>query len=188
MFIYFATNKKRMNNTYKKIAFACFVVLVSMTTLYLLMHTLFTNIISETKGPVHWHADFEIIICGEKQLLLESTGISNKVGTATLHHHNDYRIHVEGTLLSLQDASLGRFFESIGGVLTDTYIGIPQKNETTLYWHNGDHCPDGSTGTLSMYVQKGTSVTAVSDIDGYIISPEIYVPPGDKITIIFGER
>ena len=39
-----------------------------------------------------------------------------------------------------------------------------------------------------MYVQKGTSVTAVSDIDGYIISPEIDVPPGDKITIIFGER
>lgn len=177
--------KKKWKNYEKKIIFWSFAIVISIVTLYLLFYTLLVNLSSETKGPVHWHADFEIWVCGEKQTLPESKGLSGKVGTSLLHHHNDYRIHVEGTVMNKAEVSLGNFFAAIDGALADSYIGIPQNDDSIKYWHNGDRCFDGHVGTLSLYVTKGQSVTTVENIAAYVISSETNVPPGDTLKLVF---
>lgn len=177
--------RKNWKNHEKKILFWSFTIVIALVTFYFLLYTLLMNVTSETKGPVHWHADFEIWVCGQEQELPKSKGISGKVGTALLHTHNDYRIHIEGTVMDKEEVSLGNFFDSIGGVLAETYIGIPQEDGSIVYWHNGDVCPDGHSGTLTMYVKKGESMTVVADSANYVPSPETNVPPGDQITITF---
>ena len=80
---------KKLGKAGKKTAFAAVSATIVIATIYLLAWTVAFNTVSETGGPVHWHADFEIWFCGEKQMLPESEGISNKVGTEVLHHHDD---------------------------------------------------------------------------------------------------
>src|SRR3989338_7665363 len=79
---------------------------VVFVTFYAAGATVYQNHISETKGPVHWHADFEIWNCGEQVNLLDPTGLTNRIGTPLFHEHNDARIHVEGTLRAKEDVSL----------------------------------------------------------------------------------
>ena len=90
---------KIMNNAVKKIVYFLVIVVASLVTLYLVLTTLHLNIISATKGPVHWHADYELLICGKEYMLPEPKGLTNKQGTDLMHSHDDNRIHVEGVLL-----------------------------------------------------------------------------------------
>ncbi|MBI5072478.1 hypothetical protein HZA99_01535 [Candidatus Woesearchaeota archaeon] len=185
VFIALVLLKKNWKNQEKKILFWALAIGVSAVTVYLLSYTLLVNSTSETNGPVHWHADFEIWVCGEKQTLPESEGISGRVGTPLVHYHDDYRIHIEGAVMNKEDMNLGSFFAAIGGALADSYIGIPQEDGSIKYWRNGDQCQDGHAGTLTLYVTKGQSVTTVQNIAAYVISPETNVPPGDKLKFVF---
>ncbi|MBI5001761.1 hypothetical protein HZC31_00080 [Candidatus Woesearchaeota archaeon] len=182
----YAVFKKKMREKTKQVVFWSIVVLVSVSTLYIVAHTFYYNIFSETNGPVHWHADFEIWICGEQQILPSSQFPSNKVGTPLLHHHNDYRMHIEGTVFSWNDVTLSAFFNAIGGTLGQTYIGIPQEDGSLKYWQNDDYCGK-KQGTLHLYVQKGDAETweEIEEIPSYIISPYADVPPGDRLKIMF---
>lgn len=182
--------KKKASTATKKFLFWSIVAVVGSATLYLGTYTIIVNMTSETEGPVHWHADFEIWICGEKQILPESIGIENKIGTGSFHHHNDYRIHIEGVVMHLEDVTLGKFFEAVGGVLTENTLGIPQEDGTVVSWKNGDRCSDGSKGTVSVLVQKGDNDKwmPVEEFPDYVISPESDVPPGDRLKIIFGDH
>ena len=184
-FLCFVLFKKNWKNQQKKILFWSFAVLVSTVTIYFLLYTLLVNFTSETNGPVHWHADFEIWVCGQRQTVPHSTGISGRDGTPLLHHHNDDRIHIEGTIINTEGVSLGNFFAAIGGALADSYIGIPQEDGTIQYWHNEDACPDGHAGTLSLYITRGNSVAMIPGIAEYVISPETNVPPGDQLKLVF---
>ena len=186
LLILYAVFKKKLREQTKLFLFWSIVVLVSLSTLYLVAHTFYYNIFSETNGPVHWHADFEIWICGEQQTLPSSPFPSNKVGTPLLHHHNDYRMHIEGTVFSWGDVTVGSFFDAIGGTLGQTYIGIPQEDGSLKYWQNDDYCGK-KQGMLHLYVQKGDSEAweEVEDIPSYIISPYADVPPGDRLKIMF---
>lgn len=177
----------KLSNKHKTIFFWTIVFVVVTMTLYLFITTFFTNIHSATKGPVHWHADFEILICGEKQELPEAEFLENKIGTQALHHHNDYRIHVEGTVKELEDVSLDAFFHAIGGDIGETYISLLQEDGTVEHWQNGDYCPNGKKGIVNAFVQQGDSTEwkEIEDIPSYIISPEVDVPPGDRIKIVF---
>ena len=47
---------------------------------------------------------------------------------------------------------------------------------------NGDVCPDGSVGTLKVYVNGKLN----PDPERYVPAPHIYVPPGDCIIFEFG--
>ncbi|MBI4173389.1 MAG: hypothetical protein HY519_01590 [Candidatus Aenigmarchaeota archaeon] len=185
--------KERLGEQLKKVFFIVIAATVSLSTIYLGWATVTGNMASATQGPVHWHADFEIWVCGQSVQLPGPTNLENRVGTPLLHHHNEgspagrpgvYRIHVEGVVKELQDVSLGRFFEAIGGSLTKTAIGIPQADGSMAVYRNGDACPDGSVGALGVYVNNQLSQA----MDGYVIQPYSNVPPGDYIKIVFGGR
>ena len=74
-----------------------------IATIFSAGSTVYLNINSETKGPVHWHADYEIWNCGEKIELVDPKGLSNKVGDAVFHEHDDDRVHVEGVVHEVGD-------------------------------------------------------------------------------------
>lgn len=171
----------KMNDKTKKIFFILIVLPIVISTLYITGHTVYLNVVSETGGPVHWHADFEIWVCGEEVKLPPPESIlDNKVGNAVLHHHNDNRIHVEGILIKKQDADLSQFFKTIGGSLTSTSIGIPKEDKSVETFTNGDLC-NGEPGKLKVYVNGKLN----QDMEEYVLSPYEQVPPGDCIIIDF---
>lgn len=163
----------------KKILFLAIVVPLVAASLYLAFVTVYTNVTSITGGPVHWHADYEIWICGEEVDLVDPEGIENRVGTPVVHEHGDNRIHVEGVLTKMEEASIGHYFESVGGSFTKTSITVP-TNSGLVSKKNGDPC-NGKAGTLKMYVNGQLT----SSMDEYVIGPYPDVPPGDFIKFVF---
>ena len=171
---------KRFAQRYKQFFFLLIAIPVVLSSFYLGVHTIYENSVSVTKGPVHWHADYEVWVCGEEIDLIDPKGLNNKIGTPVLHEHNDHRIHVEGTVLRYEDVHLGTYFDVIGGKLTSTEL-MYQTNEELVHVANGDVCPDGSVGTLGVFVNG----ERISDPGAYLLAPEIFVPNGDCIIIDF---
>ncbi len=88
----------------------------------------------------HWHAPYRVVICGETQPFFPRS-------QGALHTFGDGVIHVQPGTSGVvgRDANLAAFFETNGGVLTNTSITLP-TGET---FRNGDLCPDGSAGVVS---------------------------------------
>lgn len=112
--------------------FLSIALIMAGSTLFLGASTVYLNVKSDSGGPVHWHADFEIWACGNQLELKDPFEfLSNKVGTATLHEHNDKRIHLEGVVVDEQtDASLGKFMHVVDGAITSNAMVIPLNNES----------------------------------------------------------
>lgn len=176
------------------------------TTFILAATTIYLNVNSSSGGPVHWHADFEIWACGEpvaasvggevKDKLKDPTGwLSNKIGTASLHEHDDLRIHLEGVVVEQRDASLGKFFSVIGGLINDNRLVVP-TDDGQLILSDGGLCPDGKPGDVQVFVysvngqgpsgKPAYSQRKVENPEDYIIAPHSQVPPGDCVIIEFG--
>ena len=102
-----------------------------------------------TDREVHWHASFDIILCGKKVDLpcgVETPGIVHGekfCGEHAMHHHYDNVAHIEGLIQKKEDIALGRFFD---------IIGVPFDKDKIMDKKNGDLCPDGRPGVLKMYV------------------------------------
>jgi len=173
---------KTMNEAVKKGVYLLLLVVVSLVTIYLVMTTLHLNIISVTKGPVHWHADFEIWVCGKEIKLAEPKGLSNKQGVDLLHAHNDNRIHVEGVILNPEQASLGAFFYALGGSLSNDGLKVP-GDSGLISVHDGDKCNE-KPAKLYVFV-NGKLADAPSK---HVIAPEEKVPPRERIKIVFTEK
>jgi len=173
---------KKMSNINKKIVYFLIVTVSSLVTVYLVITTLHLNIISLTKGPVHWHADFEIWVCDKEMKLAEPKGLSNKQGVDLLHAHNDNRIHVEGVLLDMKQASLGAFFYAVGGSLSSDGVTVP-TNEWLIVVHDGDLCNE-KPAKLYVFV-NGNLIDNPPD---YEIAHYEKVPPGDRIKFVFTEK
>lgn len=174
----------------KKLLFLAMVAAIIIPTFFLAISTIYLNTISSSRGPVHWHADIEIWNCGTEVDLENPTGWSNKVGTASLHEHNDKRIHLEGVVVNPADASLGKFFRVIGGNLMIEELSIPTENGL-LSLQNGSSCPSGEQGTLQVFLYKTQSdgmfyQQKLQNPANYIISPFGQIPPGDCIIVEFG--
>lgn len=172
----------KMDEMAKKLVYSLLLIVVVLVSVYLAVTTIHTNLASSTKGPVHWHADYEIWVCGQKLSLPEPKGISNEQGTDLMHSHNDNRIHVEGALADKRQASLGAFFQAVGGYLSDDEIKVP-TDEGLITSHNGDLC-GGQPAKLYVFVNG----SIVNDPAYYVIAPYGAVPPGDKIKFIFTEK
>ncbi len=157
------------------------ILVTSLSSLYFAGAIIHENIVSETKGPVHWHADYQIWACGERIDLKNPQGLSNKIGTPLFHEHDDDRIHVEGTVMEVKDVELGDYFEVIGGKLEKGHLIYPGQNQTYNY-QNGDTCPNGQTGQLKVYVNG----ERIQNYTHYLPYPDPYVPPGDCIIVEFG--
>lgn len=137
--ILFANKKPKL----KLPLFAGILVAVLGTTTVITGGTIYLNMNSYVGGPVHWHADFEVWACGNEMELRDPTGfLSNKIGTATLHEHNDKRIHLEGVPITAQDASLGKFMNVIGGQITKDTLIVP-LNENDELFENAKNEEDG---------------------------------------------
>ena len=178
-FVYFGN---RMKQAGKKVAFLLMAGIAVGVTGYIIITTVLLNASSATGGPVHWHADFEIWACGERVVIKEPEGLSNKVGTNLMHHHNDNRIHVEGVLLEKEDASLGAFFEASGGTFNEHELSVIVKDGTLKTWRNGDTCPDGTVGHVQLFVNDEPN----TEYGAHVIAPYARAPPGDVLKIVFG--
>lgn len=147
--IWATKNKKKK---FKLPLFISIVLVVVVTTLTISGSTIYLNVKSATGGPVHWHADFEIWACGNELELRDPRGIlSNKIGTPTLHEHNDKRIHLEGVPVSLpHDASLGKFMNVIGGEVSKNTMVVP-LNDTDYFVTEPDG--DGNTTPAPEFIE-----------------------------------
>lgn len=172
---------EKLGATGKKLAFAFIAIVSVAATLYLISTIVILFTTSATGGPVHWHADFEVIACGEKVSLKKAGGWATRVGPILLHHHGDDRLHVEGVVRKLSDVSLREFFRAIGGDFTQSELAVISENGELKAWRNGGQCPDGSVGTLKMFVNGKPN----SEYGNYVISKHTDIPPGDVIKIVF---
>ena len=187
VFVFAAIFKKNKSKKSKLIIFLGIITPMVLGTIYLAGSTIYFNLTSESKGPVHWHADFEIYICDELIDLTDPSGLSNRIGTSLFHEHGDFRIHVEGTIFKYEDVNLPSFFEVIGGELTEELILVP-TNQGFSRARNGDLC-NGEPGVLNVFAYKTDNgiVTQekIEDIESYRMNPSSNIPPGDCIIFEF---
>lgn len=167
---------------YKKLIFVLMIIPIVLSSLYLAGNTIYENVISETGGPVHWHADYEVWVCGEKLDFMDPTGLKNKVGDSSFHEHNDDRVHFEGTPKKIRDINLKNYFSLIGGELDRGRLRYPTNNRIIEYEDN-DACPGEGLGKLKVYINGKLE----EHFEDYVIYPDPSVPPGDCIIIIFDE-
>lgn len=134
---------KKPKSKLKAPVYISIVLVVASATFIISGATIYLNTNSATGGPVHWHADIEYWACGNELELRDPTGfLSNKIGTATLHEHDDKRIHLEGVPVELpHDASLGKFMEVIGGEISRSTMVVPLNDKD--YFEDGEEEADG---------------------------------------------
>lgn len=183
--------KKTWTIPWKISVFTILSLAVIFATLGLMGTTIERNLSSPTGGPVHWHADYRIVVCGTAYEILDpGSMLSNKVGTPILHEHNDNRIHIEGTPRALKEVSLGSFFRVIGGELSTDHLAFTDDQGALIEKTTGDLCTD-TPGTLRVFIQKENIETGErtwsleSNAPEYVISGETLIPPGDRIYISF---
>mgnify|MGYP001580428256 CR=1 FL=1 len=193
--IYFKKKTELLN----MILFLGIVLPALFATAFIAGVTVFTNMVSESQGPVHWHADFEIWKCDEKVDLLNPKGLLNRIGSPSFHEHNDDRIHLEGTVVDLKSVDLHSFFQVIGGNLNSDYAAIPTNNG--LIEMATDMKCNGNSAKLQVFVYSITNPSAskksgftytqkkIEDFEDFIMAPYSNVPPGDCIIIeLDGEK
>lgn len=88
---------------------------------------------------VHWHSKISMLACGKRLKLPLNRG------TPLLHTHRDpTRIHIEGLIKGLEDATLGKFMNA---------IAVPFSNQQLFSYKVGDSCPGSNKpSTLKMRV------------------------------------
>lgn len=195
--------RKKKQAAWEMPLFLTIVAIIMGISLFLVGSTVYLNTVSSSKGPVHWHADFEIWDCGKPVTahavkdehsqdideLKDPVGrFSNKIGTATYHEHNDKRIHLEGVVVEPKDASLGKFFRVIGGALTSSTLIVPTDDGERAFV-NGQSC-GGGAGQVQVFAYKTNddktfTQTKLSNPAEYVISPNPNVPPGDCLIVEF---
>ena len=170
----------------KKLLFLSFVAITISCTLFLAGSTIYLNTVSISGGPVHHHADYEIWRCGEEVELKDPQGLSNKIGTPTLHEHNDKRIHLEGVIVKPLDASLDNFFRVVGGSFENDRLTFPGNSEEIVL-ESGDDCLDVENTQLQVFLYKVEgdffAQTKLENPRDHIITADQNVPPGDCIII-----
>ncbi|MEK6853018.1 MAG: hypothetical protein AABX59_04010 [Nanoarchaeota archaeon] len=79
----------------------------------------------------HWHAQYEIDICGEKVSQFPYS-------QGDVHTHGDGIIHIhpQSESTAKENANLGRFMLGTGGAFNSTYLKLPDGRE----FKNGDLC------------------------------------------------
>ena len=114
------------------------------------------------KSAIHWHMPVSLEICGK-----ETPIVAKKQEHGLIHGHNDGQMHIEGRVRNDEDASLGKYFDSIGVAFSNTQIDT---------WTNGKKCENSQTsGKVSMTV-NGNKNTEFRN----------FIPKeGDKIVISF---
>lgn len=147
---------------------------------------------SWSQGEIHWHADFEVIVDGERQDLIDPgnfcgssymCNLNDRTGSTEYHDHNDNRIHLEGVFKERDDATLSAFFETFGGTLTQEKLVMPTDDG----WIN---VTDSGNKTLKVIVENGVGSDRnwrFVDPESYVISPYKQGPLLDNMFIIYDD-
>ncbi len=191
--ILYAIYAKPRKEKVKKFLFWSSVVVTVFSTLFLAGVTIYVNTVSPTGGPVHWHTDYEIWNCGEAVDLVDPTGIDNRIGTWEVHEHNDNRMHVEGTIVDLEQGTFRHFFETVGSTFGDVGLSYPTVNGKITLPYSG--VCNGQKAELQAFLLRVTNPLDakqwVYDQEKIPISletnmqPYANVPPGDCLIIEF---
>jgi len=196
--VYYHPKGKKKKERVKIFLFSSIVLVTTIATVWIAGGTIYLNFISETKGPIHWHADFELWKCGQELNLIDPSGLSNRIGTPVFHEHGDLRLHVEGVVVEKSHVDLDTFFRVIGGVLTTDYFAVP-TNEGMVGMRNGDQC-NGRRGVLQVFLYKVINPDPfmtkgflykqekLDNFEEYVVSPYINMPPGDCLIFEFDEE
>lgn len=147
-------NKK---HTYlKKPLFILIVAVILSGTATLFTSTIYLNTRSYSKGPVHWHADIEFWACDVQLEIRNPSGfLSNKIGTSTLHEHNDQRIHLEGVVVDKDvDATLGKFIKVMGGSISNDSLNLPVADSILEDFIDGDKVDVGGVSNVSSFLKQ----------------------------------
>ena len=116
-------------------------------------------------SQIHWHATPKIEICGETKKIPTPASDAH-LGTQLFHTHKDALIHIEGSVSSPSQITLGGFFDNIGIKFSENKI----MDKTS-----GDTCPDGGIGQVKMLVNNLPN----AEFRNYVIKN------GDAINIMF---
>jgi plastocyanin len=122
----------------------------------------------------HWHATYSFTACGQRQP-------NAPFWEAGVHTHGDGIVHIHpfNTGEEGAGARLVKWFEYGGGELTNDKIRMPGSNDE---YETGDLCPDGSEGTLQVFVTP-----ASTGVEERLDNVNRYGPKdGDRIRIVFG--
>ncbi len=185
--VYSIFYEKKLSEQTKKIIFVAVALPTVVATLYMAGTTVYLNLISESGGPVHWHADYEVWVCGEHLINFEKPVFpSNKVGSPVFHHHDDFRMHIEGLVIDTVDVSLGEFFKVIGGDFTGESFTMVNEDLSKRIITNGELC-NGRPAKWRLYAKNwGTSqFEEKMELEDYVIQPHFNVPPGDYLFLVF---
>lgn len=139
--------------------FIMIVLTIMVGSLTLLGSTIYLNTKSSSKGPVHWHADIEFWVCDTQLEIRNPSGfLSNKIGTSTLHEHNDQRIHLEGVVVDgAVDASLGKFMRVIGGSISNSGLVLPIEDGIIEDFIDGDNTAVGGASNVEKFISLDSS-------------------------------
>lgn len=197
-----AATLKHRSQTAKILLFSVMAGTMVLSTVVLFGSTIYLNTVSESKGPVHWHADIEFWACGTELELRDPTGfLSNKIGTATYHEHDDKRIHLEGVVVhKSEDASLEKFMRVTGGYITSDTIGIP-LNKDKAQWLaqeendklDGDIQPSTDPEQFAAYATD-TEAGAILELDSGATCGDVaaelqtFVYTFDEVTDTYSQR
>lgn len=146
-------NKKHKHLKTPLFASIVFIILVGTGTLF--GSTIYLNVKSDSGGPVHWHADLEVWACDVQLELRNPSGLlSNKIGTSTLHEHNDQRIHLEGVVVDESvDATLGKFMRVIGGSISENSLVVPVADSVLEDFVDGDSVDLGGVNNIERFIR-----------------------------------
>ncbi len=200
---------------FKAPLFTLTVLVTVITTLVLGGATVTLSLNSPTGGPVRWGTDYQIWACGNQLDLRNPHGLmGNRIGTATLYEQNDGRMHYDGTPTNLpDDASLGRFMQSVGGEISDGSLTVPLNDQSgfsgqpttpqevepyinttqsgaTAQFVNNQSC-GGTIAQVQAFVyhyNEGTKTYYQTKLDhpaNYELSRTSTSPPGDCVIIEF---
>ncbi len=116
-------------------------------------------------GNIHWHATPALSVCGEN-IAMPKPVPGQHLGSNLLHLHDDGIFHIEGSVSSPSQITLGAMMSNIGKNFSQTSL---------LGKKNGDSCPNGNPGKVRFIVNGNEN----SEYENYIIRD------GDRIEIRF---
>ncbi|MEM6998050.1 MAG: hypothetical protein AAF413_04030 [Patescibacteria group bacterium] len=163
-----AANTKDRYPKSKLPLFSLITGVITLSTLYLFVSTIYLNVVSDTGGPIHWHAEIEYWACdAELEVKDPYKFASNKIGSPVLHEHNDKWIHHEGVVVSIKDdATIGHFMETIGGSLSATRFTLPVNDDQLIENDtDGDQTSDEHVAELQTRVRKTDQDISIIEID-----------------------
>ena len=162
-------SKKTGEKTKKNIVKYSIIGLIVIVIIYFFINTFSKpKIESYTKGTIHWHAELNAYICGNKMDVPKEAPIGeHHLGLPLLHTHADRLIHIEGKVWKKEDINFGAYMDA---------IQVPFGSDTIINYKNDGMCNNGKNNEVKMFV-NGEEILDSNLFRSYVVQDK------DKIEI-----